>query len=73
MPNLASDIQGALSTRFGERLEIDAGLPGLDELARIAAHRVHRRYQAREVSSELLRGPFRRRRKATSSRRTFSS
>jgi nitroreductase len=55
MPDLASDIQGALSTRFGERLEIDAGLPGLDELARIAAHRVHRRYQAREISSELLR------------------
>jgi len=55
MPDLASSIQAVLSTRFGERLEIDAGLPGLDELARIAAHRVHRRYLAREVAPELLR------------------
>jgi FMN reductase [NAD(P)H] len=55
MPDFASQIQAALSTRFGERLEIDAGLPGLDELARIAAHRVHRRYQKREAGSELLR------------------
>jgi nitroreductase len=55
MPDFASQIQAALSTRFGERLEIDAGLPGLDELARIAAHRVHRRFQSREVGSELLR------------------
>jgi len=55
MPDLVSRIQAALSTRFGERLEIDAGLPGLEELARIAAHRVHRRYLAREVAPELLR------------------
>ena len=55
MPDPASHIQAALLTRFGERLEVDAGLSGLDELARIAAHRVHRRYQAREVSPELLR------------------
>jgi hypothetical protein len=37
MPDFASSIQDALSTRFGERLEIDAGLPGLDELARPVA------------------------------------
>ncbi len=55
MPDLASRIQAALSTRFGERLEIDPGLSGLDELARIAEHRVHRRYLAREVTPELLR------------------
>jgi nitroreductase/FMN reductase [NAD(P)H] len=55
MPDFASHIQAALSTRFGERLEIDASLLGLDELARIAAHRVHRRYQTREVAPELLR------------------
>jgi FMN reductase [NAD(P)H] len=55
MPDLAALIQAALVTRFGERLEVDASLSGLDELARIAAHRVHRRYQAREVSPELLR------------------
>ena len=55
MPDIASRIQDALSTRFGERLEIDAGLPGLEELVRIAEHRVHRRYLAREVTPELLR------------------
>jgi len=55
MPDLASQIQAALSTRFGEGLEVDAGLPGLDELARIAAHRVHRRYQPRDVPADLLR------------------
>jgi nitroreductase len=55
MPDIPSRIQDALSTRLGERLEIDAGLPGLEELARIAEHRVHRRYLAREVTPELLR------------------
>lgn len=54
MPDLASQIQAALSTRFGEGLKVDAGLPGLDELARIAAHRVHRRYQPRDVPADLL-------------------
>ena len=55
MPDLVPSIQAALLERFGERLEIDAGLSGLDELARIAAHRVHRRYLAREVTPALLR------------------
>lgn len=55
MPDLASSIQVALSMRFGERLEVDAGLSGLDELYRIAAHRVHRRYLAREVAPQLVR------------------
>lgn len=55
MPNPASFIQAALMERFGERLQIDADLPGLDELARIAMHRVHRRYLARNVAPELLR------------------
>jgi nitroreductase len=55
MPDLAPSIQAALSERFGERLEIAAGLSGMDELARIAAHRVHRRYLAREVAPDLLR------------------
>ena len=54
MPDLAQSIQAALSERFGERLDVDA-LPGLDELARIAAHRVQRRYLAREVAPGLLR------------------
>jgi nitroreductase/FMN reductase [NAD(P)H] len=41
--------------RFGEDLKVDGGLSGLDGLARIAAHRVHRRYIARDVTPELLR------------------
>jgi nitroreductase/FMN reductase [NAD(P)H] len=55
MPDLASAIQAALVERFGERLEINADLQGLDEIARIAAHRVHRRYLPRSVSRELTR------------------
>ncbi|HEY6860254.1 MAG TPA: nitroreductase family protein [Pseudolabrys sp.] len=55
MPDPVSFIQAALSERFGGRLEIDAGLHGLDEIARIAAHRVHRRYLAREIAPDLIR------------------
>ena len=55
MPDPAQSMQAALSARFGERLEIDTSLPGLDELARIAAHRVIRRYQPRDVAPDLLR------------------
>ena len=55
MPDLAQSIHAALSERFGERLEVDPALPGLDELSRIAARRVHRRYLPREVEPGLLR------------------
>ena len=55
MPDLSQSVQAALSERFGERIAVDPALPGLDELRRIAAHRVHRRYLAREVSPDLLR------------------
>ncbi|MGA9563293.1 MAG: nitroreductase family protein [Pseudolabrys sp.] len=55
MPDFVPLIQAALSERFGERLEIDAGLSGLDEIARIAAHRVHRRYLERDVAPDLVR------------------
>jgi nitroreductase/FMN reductase [NAD(P)H] len=55
MPDLAHSIQAALSKRFGEDIAVDPALPGLDELHRIAAHRVHRRYLAREVAPGLLR------------------
>src|SRR5213082_261112 len=51
----AKATQAALKTRFGEDFTVDPALPGLDELARIAAHRVHRRYLPREVPSDLLR------------------
>ena len=55
MPDPAPSIQAALSQRFGEKLDVDASLPGLDTLARIASHRVIRRYQERDVAPDLLR------------------
>lgn len=55
MSSPVSFIKAALSERFGERLEIDEGLSGLDEISRIAAHRVHRRYLARDITSSQLR------------------
>jgi nitroreductase len=55
MPDSVPIIEAALSQRFGERLKVDEHLPGLDELARIAARRVHRRYLPREIAPDLLR------------------
>jgi nitroreductase len=51
----AQEIQRALEQRFGEQLAVDASLPGLDEVARIAAHRTHRRYRDQPVDAALLR------------------
>jgi nitroreductase len=48
-------LQQALRHRFGETLDVDPEMAGLDELARLAARGTQRRYQAREVSPELLR------------------
>jgi nitroreductase/FMN reductase [NAD(P)H] len=55
MPDLALSIKEALSERFGERIDVDAGLSGLDELSRIASHCVHRRYLARDIAPDLMR------------------
>ena len=55
MPDFVPLIKAALLERFGERLEIDADLAGLDEIARISSHRVHRRYHARELPAHLVR------------------
>jgi nitroreductase/FMN reductase [NAD(P)H] len=55
MPDLVSFIQTALLERFGERLEIDGGLAGLEEIARISAHRVHRHFLARDIEPRLVR------------------
>ena len=55
MPDNGQSIQTALSERFGESVEVDPSLEGLDELGRIAGHRVHRRFTERDVSPELLR------------------
>jgi FMN reductase [NAD(P)H] len=48
-------IEDALAERFGETCAVDSELPGLDELARIAGHRVHRRFLPRPVEPGLLR------------------
>src|SRR5207342_2157510 len=55
MPDLTSLIREALRERFGEDLRVGDDLSGLDGLARMAAHRVHRRYRARDVAPDLLR------------------
>ena len=51
----AKTLQDVLAERFGERLTVDPDLPGLAELAAIAAHRSHRRYLARPVPPDLVR------------------
>jgi nitroreductase len=54
-PQSANAVADALAARFGETLTVDETLSGLDELARIAGRRVHRRYTGRPVDPELLR------------------
>ena len=51
----ADAIRDALAHRFGEDIAVDPALSGLDELARLASRRVHRRYLPRPVESDLLR------------------
>ncbi|MEX2033885.1 MAG: nitroreductase family protein, partial [Xanthobacteraceae bacterium] len=53
--NSAQTITAALQARFGETFKVDDSLAGLDELARIAGRRVHRRYTERAVEPDLLR------------------
>ena len=55
MTDAIGRLKAALSERFGESFPVPEGLAGLDELAHIAAHRVCRRYQPRDVSPDLLR------------------
>jgi nitroreductase/FMN reductase [NAD(P)H] len=50
----AARIEAALAERVGKKLRVDAALPGLDELARVAEHRSHRRYTGDKVAPELL-------------------
>jgi nitroreductase/FMN reductase [NAD(P)H] len=52
---LADAVRGALSVRFGENFHVDPSLSGLDELARIAGRRVHRRYADKPIEPALLR------------------
>ena len=55
MPDLVASIQSSLAERFGEGFEIEQNLTGLDELARLAARRVHRRFTDKDVTPDLLR------------------
>ena len=48
-------LKDALAARFGETFDVDPMLPGIEELARIASHRVHRRFLARPIEPALLR------------------
>jgi nitroreductase len=51
----AEAIRKDFAERFGEEISVDPGLSGLDEIARIAGHRVHRRYDGRPIDPALLR------------------
>ena len=51
----AERVRDALLARFGESPPIDSSLAGLDELARMAGHRTHRRYTDRTVGPDLVR------------------
>jgi nitroreductase len=53
--DLTQRIQAALQERFGAAPDIDTALPGLDEIARSAGHRSHRRFDGRPVPPALLR------------------
>jgi nitroreductase/FMN reductase [NAD(P)H] len=51
----AEYLREALTARFGESPAIDPTLSGLDELARMAGHRTHRRYTGQPVPPDLVR------------------
>lgn len=51
----AQRLDAALSERFGTAPAVNPDLPGLDELARMAEHRSHRKFASRPVDPELLR------------------
>lgn len=50
----ARRLEAALSERFGDAPSADAGLSGLEELARMAGHRSHRKFSERAVDAQLL-------------------
>jgi len=52
--NVATTIEAALTERFGAAPAVDSALPGLDELARMAGHRSHRRFADHAVAPALL-------------------
>jgi len=52
--DFASNIQNALSIRFGKTIPIDDSVNGLGELASLADRKVHRQYQDRDIDPQLL-------------------
>jgi nitroreductase len=52
---LAQRLEATLEQRFGASIPIPSGLQGVEELLRIAGHRVHRRFLPRPVEPGLLR------------------
>ena len=54
-PKAAATLAQALEARFGERLAVDPALTGLESLARLADHRVHRRWTDKPVDPAVLR------------------
>jgi hypothetical protein len=55
MQGSVESVQNALFERFGERIAVNAKLPGRDELARLAGRSVHRRFADRDILPGLLR------------------
>src|SRR5271169_364114 len=55
MPDAVQAIETALVERFGDRVAVDASLPGLEDLARLASRHVSRRFLGRNVPPDLLR------------------
>ncbi len=51
----ARSIEMALFERFGETFTVNPELSGLEEIIKIVAHRSHRQYLPRPITSELLR------------------
>jgi nitroreductase len=55
MTSIRNTLEAALKERFGNAPDIGPGQPGLDELAHIAGHRSHRKFESRDVAPALLR------------------
>lgn len=53
--DLSKRLGATLSERFGSEFPVDPALPGLEELARMAEHRSHRKFSERAVDPALLR------------------
>jgi nitroreductase/FMN reductase [NAD(P)H] len=57
-PAQTTQLEVDLAERFGAAISVPAGITGRDELARMGAHRSHRRFAPQAVQPELLRVLF---------------